>query len=121
MPPRNLATMLQMLRSAQSIVAYVHGVDEESFKDNEMLRSAVQYQIMIIGQAISRLSPEFLQAHPEIPWMPIKRMRNTLVHRYDDVNLDIVWDTATRDAPALITLIEPILKAGDLQPPSQSE
>lgn len=37
-------------------------------------------------------------------------MRNTLVHRYDDVNLDIVWDVVVRDAPALIDLITPILE-----------
>jgi len=110
MPPRNAATMRQMLRSAQSIVTYTQGIDEEIFKANDVLRSAVQYQIMIIGEAISRLSPDFIQAHSEIPWAPIKRMRNTLVHRYDDVNLDIVWDVVVRDAPALIDLITPILE-----------
>ncbi len=99
-----------MLRSAQSIVTYTQGIDEEIFKANDVLRSAVQYQIMIIGEAISRLSPDFIQAHSEIPWAPIKRMRNTLVHRYDDVNLDIVWDVVVRDTPALIDLITPILE-----------
>lgn len=52
--------MRQMLRSAQSIVTYTQGIDEEIFKANDVLRSAAQYQIMIIGEAISRLSPDFI-------------------------------------------------------------
>ncbi len=56
--------------------------------------------------------------------MRIKRMRNTLIHRYDNVDLDIVWGVVIRDAPALIALITPILEAvsdSDLSGPSASQ
>ncbi len=97
--------------AAQRVIDFTSGVDLEAFKQNGLLQSAVQHQILIIGEAVSRLSPDFLRAHPEIPWMRIKRMRNTLIHRYDNVDLDIVWGVVIGDAPALIALITPILEA----------
>ena len=105
-------------------IDFTKGTDLEAFKQDDLLQSAVQHQILIIGEAVSRLSPDFLQAHPEIPWMRIKRMRNTLIHRYDNVDLDIVWGVVIRDAPALIALITPILEAvsdSDLSGPSASQ
>jgi uncharacterized protein with HEPN domain len=121
---RNPGTLLQMRLAAQRVIDFTKGTDLEAFKQDDLLQSAVQHQILIIGEAVSRLSPDFLQAHPEIPWMRIKRMRNTLIHRYDNVDLDIVWGVVIRDAPALIALITPILEAvsdSDLSGPSASQ
>jgi len=47
---------------------------------------------------------------PEIEWPKIIGMRNVLVHGYFDIDLDIVWDAASRDAPALKPSIERLLK-----------
>ena len=85
---RNPGTLLQMRLVAQRIVDFTADVDVAAFKQSDLPQSAVQHKILVIGEAVSRLSPDFLQAHPEIPWMHIKRMRNTLIHRYDSVELD---------------------------------
>jgi uncharacterized protein with HEPN domain len=118
---RDSATLLQILIAAQRVMVFIGGVDLTAFKQDLLRQSAVQHQILIVGEAVSRLSPDFLQDHPEIPWIPIKRMRNILIHSYDNVNLDIVWDTAIRDAPALIALIRPILEDDGTGTPSQPE
>lgn len=48
------------------------------------------------------LSVEYKESHPEIPWKGIINMRHVLVHGYASVLPDLLWDTATRDVPALI-------------------
>jgi len=116
---RNPGTLLQMRLAAQRIIDFTNGVNVDAFKQSELLQAAVQHQILVIGEAVSRLSPDFLQAHPEIPWARIKRMRNTLIQRYDSVDLDVVWGVVEHDALALIALIDPILKANDQGTPSQ--
>jgi uncharacterized protein with HEPN domain len=46
---------------------------------------------------------------PGVPWREIVGMRDRLIHAYPDVNLDILWDTASNDLPALIRELEKVL------------
>ncbi|HFE52539.1 MAG TPA: DUF86 domain-containing protein, partial [Bacteroidetes bacterium] len=66
-----------------------------------MVQDAVVRQLEIIGEATRHLSKEFRSAHPAIPWSEIAGMRDKLVHDYFGVDLEIVWETAFRDVPAL--------------------
>ena len=112
MPPTNEATLRQMLRATRLIADFVNGLDEDAFNSDALHQSAVQHQLLIIGEAITRLSPEWCDAHPEIPWSTIKRMRDRLMHRYDTVDIDIVWRVATVNVPDLGVLIEQLLTIG---------
>ena len=60
------------------------------------------YHFILIGEASAAISDEFKTAHPEVPWAVMKQMRNILVHEYMQTNMDIVWDTATKDVPELV-------------------
>ena len=51
--------------------------------------------IEIIGEAAARVPADFQSAHDQIPWPQIVAMRNRLVHGYDEVDLDVLWDTIT--------------------------
>ena len=57
-----------------------------------------------MGEATGRLS--FREKHADIPWARIKGMRNRVIHGYDDVDMDIVWDTVEQDIPRLILQIQ---------------
>lgn len=66
-------------------------------------------QIIIIGEAARRISSEFQEEHPEIPWPEIIGMRHRLVHGYDKIRWDRVWDTVVNDFPKLRIAIEPLI------------
>ena len=57
---------------------------------------------------VGPLQPEVVQ-HPEVPWALIAGMRDKLIHGYDMVDLELVWQTVDNDVPALLSLIEPLL------------
>jgi uncharacterized protein with HEPN domain len=58
--------------------------------------------VEIVGEAVSRVSPEYQANNPQIPWSAMIGMRNRLVHAYFDINLRILWQTTQEDLPLLI-------------------
>jgi uncharacterized protein with HEPN domain len=100
------AYLEDILQAAKAVQRFTSGVSREDFKGNEEKYEAVNRKFEIIGEAARRLSPESQNNFPEIPWKLLTGMRNILIHDYDDVDLDVVWDTVQRDVPPLIARIE---------------
>jgi uncharacterized protein with HEPN domain len=107
------ALIWDMLQAARYIVEFVRDVKWSRFEGDRMLRSAVERQVMIIGEAARKISVAFRAAHPEIGWKGMIGQRNVLAHEYGEVLVERVWLMATLDAPALIRLLEPLVPAED--------
>jgi uncharacterized protein with HEPN domain len=103
-----LRHMLDAAREAQSFVAGKSRSDLES--DRQLALSLVKL-IEIIGEAASRVSPQYRSIQTRLPWRDIIAMRNRLIHGYFDVDLDRVWDTVTDDLPPLIGELEAMLRS----------
>lgn len=73
---------------------------------NRVMQLALTQLVEIVGEAANRISQTTQQRHPEIPWVQIIGMRNRLIHGYDVIDLDVLWDTITDDLPPLITALE---------------
>ena len=84
-------------------------MNKAAFGADRKTQSAVLHQLMVIGEAVKRLSPEFRERHGGIPWSAIAGMRDHLIHGYDLVDLEEVWKTATADVPSLLTALEPLV------------
>ncbi len=110
------AYLEDILVAAKAILRFTHGVSLEQFKANEEKYEAVNRKFEIIGEAARRLSPEACAMFPSIPWRLVTAMRNLLIHDYDVVDLEVVWDTAHRDPPPLIKSLEVYL--AENPPPS---
>ncbi len=95
--------------SRRQIQSYMQGLGEAEFRSNPMVQDAVLRQLMVIGEAAGRLTPEFRLQHPELPWTKITGMRNRLIHDYGHVDFGIVWDAVQHDLPVLITNLEPLV------------
>lgn len=106
---RDQAFLLDILQSARMALSYLHGLDREEFLVDTMRQDSVLRRLEIIGEAARRVSAQTRSAHPGIPWKEMVSMRNLVIHDYDDVDLDIVWDTIHRDLPHLIREIEPLV------------
>lgn len=98
-----------ILRAAEGIVLAVAGLELKHYLQNEDLRMGVERRLEIIGEAARRMSDEFRQSHPEIPWRDLITQRNVLAHRYDDIDDHLMWRVATDRIPDLIAQIKPLL------------
>lgn len=101
--------LLDMLLAAQEAVDFLSGTTWETFQADRMRQMAVIKAIEVVGEAASRVSPEFRAAHPQLPWPQIVGMRHQLVHGYFEINWQRVWQTVQEDLPALIELLRPLV------------
>ena len=106
---RDQAFLLDILGSAHAIRSYIKGVSRHEFLTNPQLQDSIIRRIEIMGEATGRLSAAFRGMHPEIPWARIRGMRNRMIHGYDDIDMEIVWDTAEQDIPLLIPQLERLI------------
>jgi uncharacterized protein with HEPN domain len=80
-----------------------------AFEQDELLQGWFVRNLQIIGEAARALPDDVRALAPDIDWPKIIGMRNVLVHGYFDIDTDIVWNAASRDALALKPRIEELL------------
>lgn len=106
---RDDSLLLDMLQAAEQIREYTVGLQEADFLESRRDQDAVLLQFMVLGETAKRVSSGFQDAHPEVPWRKIMGLRNVVVHEYFHVDIRRVWKIASRDIPALIPLLEPMV------------
>ena len=87
--------------SIDRILGYIENLDRSTFLTDHKTQDAVVRQFEIIGEATKRVSPEFRDNNPLIPWEDMAGMRDVLIHDYIEVDFEIVWKTATEHLPQL--------------------
>lgn len=98
-----------ILQSISRIQLYISSKDYATFLGDFIVQDAVVRQLEIIGEATKRITKDFRNNNPEIPWADMAGMRDILIHDYIDVDLDIVWKTASDSIPKLKALLEKLV------------
>lgn len=95
-----------ILQSILRIQTYISEKDQYSFNADHLTQDAVVRQLEIIGEATKRISMELRGKNPLVPWSEMAGMRDILIHDYIDVDLDIVWKTASESINDLKEFLE---------------
>ncbi len=102
-------SLKDMLSHASEAVELLGGASREELGRNRVVQLALTRLVKIIGEAGNRVSQETQQKIPKIPWSQIIGMRNRLVHGYDLIDFDLLWDTVANDLPPLIEALQKIV------------
>ena len=105
----DLVRLRHMIEFAQGALRFAEHKSREDLDRDQMLTLALMKAIETVGEAASKLSPEFRDRHPELPWQSIMGMRHKLVHAYFEVDLDMVWHTTLNELLPLIQILERII------------
>lgn len=97
--PRDEGYLLDIRYAAQATLRFVNGKSFEDFTADEQLQFAIIRALELIGEAARRVSDEYRIHYPTIPWQMMISMRNRILHEYDGLDLQIVWDTIQQDIP----------------------
>lgn len=65
------------------------------FHKDFIYRNAISMCILQIGELSKHLSEDFKETYNEVPWHGIKGLRNFVAHQYGDIDIDLLWTTAT--------------------------
>ena len=99
-----------MLSHASEAVELLREASREELGRDRVMQLALTRLVEIIGEAANRVSQAARREYPKIPWSQIIAMRNRLVHGYDIIDLDLLWDTVANDLPPLITALKEIVE-----------
>jgi uncharacterized protein with HEPN domain len=109
--PQIVSRLIDMRDNARRVIAFVAGQSLEAFESDEKTRYAVERAVEIIGEAARGLPKEFIDAHPQTPWVKIIKQRHVISHDYGDIDVEILYRVATTHVPALLHQLEAILDA----------
>lgn len=100
--------LLDMIAAINAIETYQVPTFEQ-FKQDGKTQDAIMFNLVILGEAANKTSPEFRDLHPELPWASMIGTRNIIVHGYDQIKLNIVWDILTKELRRLKQLLEELV------------
>src|SRR5437764_2838678 len=87
MPDLDKQSLTDIVLASRRAVSYAATITEDFFSVDENSQDILIRQMTILGEAFRRLSSEFCNAHPNLPYGIIVAMRNALVHDYDGIRL----------------------------------
>ena len=91
---------------AEQAIQFKGNMAFEEFSNDLKTISACVFNLSQIGESVGRLDTEFIERNNQIPWRKIKGMRNRIVHDYEGIQLNIVWDVLVDFLPELIKNID---------------
>lgn len=104
--PKDMARLWDMLDAARAIMQFIQGKRFEELLSDRMLRSAVERNLEIIGEAAGHISINTRNSHPDIPWTSIIGLRNIIPHEYGEVRYEKLWSICENRLPPLIQRLE---------------
>ena len=104
-----LVALRHMLDHAREAVTLAQGRSRVDLDSDRLLQLALTRLVEIVGEAAGRVPAELQTRHSQLPWREAISARNRLIHGYDFVDLDILWEIVASDLPQLIPLIERVI------------
>ena len=98
---RNEVIVRKLIVYADKILGYCDGVSYDGFCGDSKLVDACVFNLSQMGELANRVDSEFADAHPGIPWRMIYGLRIRIVHDYEGVNLQLIWEIIHDDLPGL--------------------
>jgi uncharacterized protein with HEPN domain len=106
---RTKSYLWDMREAIREIKGFMRGVKFHQFEKNKMLRSAVERQLLILGEAANHISPQFRKKHPEVDWKRLVELRNVIAHEYGEMLINRIWTAATEVIPAILEPLNELL------------
>ena len=100
-----------ILDAIRDINESINTISQEEFLKNKDIREANLRRLEVIGEAVKNISKEFRDKHKEIEWSKIAGVRDKIIHKYFEIDFDIVWEIIRNDIPKLRRDIEKIVNS----------
>lgn len=98
---RNKIIVEKLIAYTGKIQNYCTGLDYENFENDTKPVDACVFNLSQMGELANRIDPAFAEKHSDIPWRYLYGLRNRIVHDYEGVNLQLIWEIISDDLEPL--------------------
>ena len=106
---RDPAYLFDMVEAGKKILRYIQQKDFEGFLRDDLLKDGIERNLTIFGEAARKISEPFKSEHADIPWRRIIGLRNILVHEYEEIDHEELWEIITIHLPNLVPRLEQLM------------
>lgn len=110
MKNKEYMSIKKMIDYIDKALRYTKNCTFEQFVNNEEKIDATVFAISQIGELVKNISNETMERYSNIEWIIIKNLRNKIVHDYEGIKLNFIWDIITEDIINLKSNLEKILE-----------
>ena len=110
---RNEIVVQKMRIYIERALGYCSGYDYKEFSEDMKLIDACVFNLSQIGELCKLIDAEYEAKHPQIPWRQMYGLRNRIVHDYEGVNLQLIWEIITEDLPGLKQELDKLSKSSN--------
>ena len=103
--------LADLVDNARAVRRYLDGVTRERWDADGMLRDAVLYRMLLLGEIASALPDDLRDRYPDVAWRQIRAFRNLAVHQYFGVDWAVVWKIAQEEPSVLEKQVLAIISA----------
>ena len=86
-----------------------YSVDKKKFDEKSSIRAMFAFFVLEIGENANKLSNRFIEKYSEVEWKAIIGFRHRIVHAYNSIDADYLWDAIQNDVPRLKIYLEKVL------------
>ena len=104
-------TVQEIVLACENTIQFVDRMSFDQFLKDIKTQSAVQHQILILGEAVKRLPQDIKDKHPEVPWKNMAGTRDVLIHCYEEADFEIIWNIVNEQLPKLFPVFKSILSS----------
>ncbi len=105
----NVVRLRHMLDATLKALRFIKHKSRPDVDSDDQLLLALVRLIEIIGEAANKITPELQLRYKEVPWGEIIGTRNRLIHAYDEIDVDILWQIVSNDLPPLAEKLQNII------------
>lgn len=109
MKSKDKLILAKILKYIEEIKLFIEGYSHREFKDDRKTINACVFNLSQIGELAGKVSEELQEEYSNIEWRGIKALRNRIVHDYDGVNLNMVWEFLTTELNELEDQLKEII------------
>ncbi len=107
---RNDIILRKMLAYTTKVIGYCNEYSYEQFVADSVMVEACVFNLSQLGELCRLVDDDFSKAHPEVPWREMYGLRNRIVHDYEGVNLQLVWEIIREDLPELQQSLQKLIQ-----------
>lgn len=113
MKNKEYQSIVKMIDYINRAKEYTKNTTFEQFSKDNMMIDATVFSISQIGELVKNFDKEFQDKYSNVRWHILKGVRNKIIHDYEGIQLNLIWDIVNVDLDELKTNLQKILDEND--------